>query len=119
MERRFTVDEARAELPAVLEAADEIIELRAHLMDVHDLRRADDPRFNMAELKAGEARLAELIDGFGNRGILVKEWAPLLLDFPSDLDGRPVLLCWLEGERELGWYHELSHGVAGRKRLPA
>ena len=33
-------------------------------------------------------------------------------------DGVPVLLCWLEGEAELHWYHRLDLGFAGRRRLP-
>jgi len=119
VDRRFTIAEARAEIPDVLVAADEIVTLRARLMDAQDLQRTADPRFNLAEFKADEARLAELVDGFGTKGILVKQWAPLLLDFPAQLDGRDVLLCWLEGEQELGWYHEPSHGIAGRKRLPS
>ncbi|HEX8346789.1 MAG TPA: DUF2203 family protein [Actinoplanes sp.] len=42
----------------------------------------------------------------------------MLVDFPADLGGVPVLLCWLEGEAELGWYHRLDLGFAGRRRLP-
>ena len=34
------------------------------------------------------------------------------------LDGEPVLLCWLEGEAQLGWYHKADHGFAGRHRSP-
>jgi hypothetical protein len=40
------------------------------------------------------------------------------VDFPADRDGVPVLLCWLEGEAELGWYHRADLGFAGRRRLP-
>jgi arsenite methyltransferase len=28
-----------------------------------------------------------------------------------------VLLCWIEGETELRWYHRLDLGFAGRRRL--
>src|SRR5487761_1133026 len=34
------------------------------------------------------------------------------------LDGEPVLLCWLEGESALSWYHKAAHGFAGRRRIP-
>lgn len=30
----------------------------------------------------------------------------------------PVLLCWQYGEREVGFYHSVDGGFAGRKRLP-
>jgi hypothetical protein len=50
-------------------------------------------------------------------GVEVKGLAPLLLDFPAEFDGVPVLLCWLEGEQRLDWYHRLDLGFAGRRRL--
>jgi hypothetical protein len=50
-------------------------------------------------------------------GVEVKGFAPLLVDFPSELDGSPVLLCWLEGEAELGWYHRPEYGFVGRRPL--
>jgi hypothetical protein len=30
-----------------------------------------------------------------------------------------VLLCWLEGERELAWYHKAEFGFAGRRLIQA
>jgi hypothetical protein len=48
----------------------------------------------------------------------LKGLAPLLVDFPADLDAVPVLLCWLEGESELAWYHRADLGFAGRRRFP-
>ena len=70
-----------------------------------------------AELKAAEARIDELMTQVQAHGIDLKGWAPLLLDFPAELDGVPVLLCWLEGEEELGWYHRSDLGFLGRRRL--
>jgi hypothetical protein len=49
--------------------------------------------------------------------VQVKGFAPLLLDFPMSHDGRDLLLCWLEGERELAWYHDVAHGFPGRRPL--
>ena len=45
--------------------------------------------------------------------VQLKGWAPLLVDIPVEHDGRVVLLCLLEGDRELGWYHEVDHGFPG------
>jgi hypothetical protein len=28
-----------------------------------------------------------------------------------------VLFCWLEGDRDLRWYHEVELGFAGRRPL--
>ena len=117
MERTFTVDEARAALAGVLEVAAEVIEVRALLVEQAARHQAGDGMVALADVKGLEARLSELLDGLGAEGIQVKGWAPLLVDFPSHLDGRDVLLCWLEGETELSWCHDPALGFAGRRRL--
>lgn len=40
-----------------------------------------------------------------------------LVDFPALVNGRPVWLCWKLGEGEIGYWHELDAGIAGRKPL--
>ena len=65
-----------------------------------------------------DAHLDELMTRVQQTGAELKGFAPLLVDFPADLDGVPVLLCWTEGEAELGWYHRVELGYAGRRPLP-
>jgi hypothetical protein len=51
-------------------------------------------------------------------GIQLKDYQRGLIDFPSLRDGRVVLLCWqLDDADELGWWHELEAGFAGRQPL--
>ncbi len=118
VERTFTLDEARAALPGVLAVAQDVIEVRATLVEEAARHQSGDEEARLADIKGLEARLAELLDGLRAQGIEVKGWAPLLVDFPSQLDGREVLLCWLEGETGLDWYHDPALGFAGRRRLP-
>jgi hypothetical protein len=40
-----------------------------------------------------------------------------LVDFPAIRDDREVYLCWLEGEDEIGYWHDLEAGFAGREPL--
>lgn len=40
-----------------------------------------------------------------------------LVDFPSLRDDRIVYLCWNVDEPEIGYWHELDAGVAGRRPL--
>jgi len=47
----------------------------------------------------------------------VKGFAPLLLDFPGEHDGEPVLWCWVEGEADIRWYHRADCGFAGRRPI--
>lgn len=119
MDRSFTVAAARQLMPAVLARADELIEVRANLVEVQAALTAGvrSPRGGLPEAKAYQAQLGELLGWFTGEGIELKGIAPLLLDFPAELDGEPVLLCWLEGEPHLGWYHKVALGFAGRRRL--
>jgi hypothetical protein len=116
----FTVEEARAELAGLLPVLDELVALRA---DAAELAAAQSPGGRatalggMAELKAAQARLDELMTLVQQTGAELKGLAPLLVDFPSELEGVPVLLCWLEGDGELAWYHRSDLGFAGRRRL--
>ncbi|ACU35934.1 MULTISPECIES: DUF2203 domain-containing protein [Actinosynnema] len=117
----FTVDEAKAELTALMPVLDEIVALRADAAELA-ASRADggspSPLGGLPELKAAQARLDELMTAVQDTGAELKGFAPLLVDFPADLDGVPVLLCWLEGDRALEWYHRADIGFAGRRRLP-
>lgn len=117
----FTLDEARAELARLRPVIDMVIALRA---DAAELAVASEPGGRpsglggLAEFKAAQARLDELITEIEQTGVHVKGFAPLLLDFPAELDGDQVLLCWLEGDDNLEWYHRIDLGFPGRRRLP-
>jgi hypothetical protein len=50
-------------------------------------------------------------------GVQVKDLEQGLLDFPSMMDGKTVLLCWKLGEKEIGYWHLPEDGFAGRKPL--
>jgi hypothetical protein len=60
------------------------------------------------------AACAERIDA---RGAQIKSLEEGLLDFPSERDGEEILLCWKLGEDEIGYWHGVDEGFAGRKRL--
>jgi hypothetical protein len=118
-EREFTVPEARALMPEVRERAADFVRIRADLAQLaHELHTAGSSELGgVAEVKALEARLDDVVSWFGSQDIEVKGLAPLLLDFPALLDGRSVRLCWLEGDDELAWYHLSELGFAGRRPL--
>lgn len=115
----FTSEEARAELARMLPLLEEIVELRADAAELAATLRVGgaSPLGGMAEFKAAQARIDELLSAVQAADVQVKGLAPLLLDFPGDMDGIAVLYCWLEGERALEWYHRVDLGFAGRRRL--
>ena len=40
-----------------------------------------------------------------------------LVDFPAELGGEIVELCWQYGEKEIAFYHRRAEGFAGRRPL--
>ena len=57
--------------------------------------------------------LAEITD----MGIIVRDVARGLVDFPSLQDGREVYLCWLRGEESIDFWHEINRGFDNRQPL--
>lgn len=51
-------------------------------------------------------------------GCLVKDVDLGLVDFPSLINGEPVLLCWRLGEPRVAHYHGEHEGFRGRKPIP-
>ena len=129
--RLFTVDEVNALIPALVEVFDRIrpdLELARHLSQ--ELTSLGHPPPDGAELLVDDAAPVEIRD----RQDLLREsaWrvsqglrevvelgaevkaADGLVDFRSRRGGKVVLLCWRYGEHQVGHWHDLSAGYAGR-----
>jgi hypothetical protein len=115
----FTVEQARAELARLLPLLDEVVTLRADAAEVAMALKGGGvhPLGGMPEFKAAQARIDELLTEVQASGVALKGLAPLLLDFPGELDGTPILYCWLEGDRSLAWYHRTDLGFPGRRPI--
>ncbi|MFZ5947386.1 MAG: DUF2203 domain-containing protein [Stygiobacter sp.] len=68
--------------------------------------------------------LAEEINSYMNEleeiGCSYKDWSFELglVDFPSVIDNKEVLLCWRSDEDSIKYYHGLFEGFIGRKLIP-
>lgn len=112
-----TLQQARQVLASLRPGIDELIRLRADLAELRtDLAAGEPSPFGgLAEAKALEARVYGLLETISAEGVQVKSFAPVLLDFPGERDGRQVLWCWLEGEDDISWYHRADCGFPGRR----
>ncbi len=115
----ITLEQARGRLAGLRPRIDELIGLRADLAELRaDLAEAGaSPLGGLPEAKALEARIYAVLEALADAGAEVKGYAPLLLDFPGERDGRPVLWCWLEGDQDIDWYHRTDCGFPGRRRV--
>jgi hypothetical protein len=113
----FTLDEARAELAKLRPSIDELLARRADLAELRaDLAAGRESLHGrLADAKAWEASLFAELERFAESGAHVKGFAPLLLDYPGERAGEPVLWCWIEGEPDIVWYHRADCGFAGRR----
>lgn len=122
-ERHFTIDEARAELPWVAERLAALRAAHARLTDEetrHVLAGGSAANGGGAAGKqVGEAFLdiQANVTAFDGRGILLRDFDRGLVDFPSMREGREVYLCWIDGEADIAYWHELDAGFAGRHEL--
>jgi hypothetical protein len=132
----YTVEEANQALPLVRAIVSDIVskyaevsERKARLDQIRQSRNSGGRRTGdmyREELQQVEdeldkeiTRLQEFIEELDDLGVELKDIGRGLVDFRTLMDGREVYLCWLLGEEEIGHWHELDAGFAGRQSLLA
>lgn len=126
--QQFTVEQANRTLPLVRRIVEDIVREHRRWEDAIvqlDLLlsgvtvQTQDPQ--AVSLEREIQAIAREIDGFQREleslGIQLKDRRTGLIDFPSELDGRPVLLCWRLGEPSVQFWHDVDSGFAGRQPL--
>ena len=70
-----------------------------------------------AERAKAEQRAKDALAEIDSIGVQVKDIDTGLLDFPCNVEGRVVLLCWRMGEQSITHWHGTEEGFAGRKPI--
>jgi hypothetical protein len=129
--KTFTPDEANATLPLVRAITADVVHLSRDLIERRhrlDLLKGDaasgsaDPYAEEIaqirdEYEKDTQRLQEFIQELSDLGVALQSAPDGLVDFPSELDGRMVYLCWKFNEPEVAHWHEVDSGYAGRQPL--
>lgn len=128
----FTIEEANQRLPLVRAIVQDIVDLFDDLQNRRDrlsdvLRRrgeanpgrlySEELEQTEDEIRRDEERLAGFIGELHELGVEFKDPVLGLVDFPGEMDGRVVYLCWKLGEPDVRFWHELQSGFAGRQSL--
>ena len=128
MNRTFTVEEANRTLPLVRRIVEDVVRQhrvwREKILEldlVASSARPDESRDRAEQLEREAQGVAREIDGYQREledlGIQLKDRRMGLVDFPSEMSGRRVLLCWRLGEAEVQFWHDEDAGYAGRQPL--
>lgn len=124
----FTVNEANELLPALRPLVEQILENIRRLKNASEtvIRREqlDPERPDLMERLRQDADIARLIselqgfvDQINSHGCVCKGIEQGLIDFPCVLGSEVVFLCWQLGEPQVGYWHRIEDGFAGRKPL--
>ena len=131
-DRTFTLDEAQSLLPVLEsllrtaiaakktvdenEALQQALQHRVFLaggmfLDIVPLAR------KKAERAKAEQRVKDALAEIDSIGVQVKDLDIGLLDFPCEVEGQTILLCWKLGEKAITHWHGVQEGFAGRKPI--
>ncbi len=131
-DRTFTLDEAQSLLPVLESLLRTAISGKKIMGEVEAEMQALNHRIFLnggthvdvvavarrkAERAKAEQRAKDAIAEIDSIGVQVKDLDIGLLDFPCEVEGGVVLLCWKMGERSITHWHSTSEGFAGRKPI--
>lgn len=113
----FTLSEANKRLPLVATIVAEILQKGKALKSFLDGAKGESLP---AECLALQEEIENLMAELEELGCFYKDWnfEIGLVDFPAQLSGQEVLLCWRSDEKNIRFYHTLDGGYAGRKMIP-
>lgn len=133
-ERTFTLDEAQSLLPILESLLRTALNEKKLMDDVDGEIQALHHRIFLnggmflevlplarrkAERGRAEQRAKDALAEIDSIGVQVKDLSIGLLDFPCEVDGQKILLCWKLGEKSITHWHGLEEGFAGRKPIDA
>jgi len=132
MSRTFTIDEAQDLVPILESLLRTAIESKRIIETAEAESQALAQRIFMsggmslnilqiarrkAECEKALQRVKDAMGEIDAMGVQVKDLDIGLLDFPCEVDGQVVLLCWKLGEATITHWHGLNEGFAGRKPI--
>ncbi|MGA8646001.1 MAG: DUF2203 domain-containing protein [Candidatus Sulfotelmatobacter sp.] len=131
-DRTFTLDEAQSLLPILESLLRAAIDGKKLMEEVEGETQSLSHRIFLnggthvdvvavarrkAERAKAEQRAKDALAEIDSIGVQVKDLDIGLLDFPCDVEGRIVLLCWKMGEHSITHWHGTEEGFAGRKPI--
>lgn len=114
----FTPKEAQKTLPLVKQIVSDILDCGVAMRNL--LLNSKDNSGENPEMDIIIEKINKYVSELEELGCLYKDWnfSVGLVDFPSVIDGKEVMLCWRSDEPYILFYHDIEAGFSGRKRIP-
>jgi hypothetical protein len=111
----FTPAEASQTLPLVKKIVTDILSNGNKLKALYEIENDQN-----AAKESIRKEMDDLYTELQSIGCDYKDWSfdIGLVDFPSEINGQQVYLCWKSDEPSLLYYHGITEGFAGRKLIP-
>lgn len=131
-DRTFTLDEAQMLLPVLESLLRTAIDAKKLVDEADAEQQALQHRIFLnggtfldivplvqrkAERAKAEQRAKDALAEIDSIGVQVKDLDIGLLDFPCEIEGQIILLCWKLGEKSITHWHGTHEGFAGRKPI--
>lgn len=132
MERTFTLEEAQILLPVLQSLLERAIKGKEEVQEFEEQFERFSSRIflnggTLVDIPAYQARkrereralqrIKDAIAEIDSIGVQVKDIDIGLLDFPCNVEGEIILLCWKMGEDKITHWHGLEEGFQGRKPI--
>ena len=124
--RHYTLDDAIELLPAVRDVVEKVQQIcltagaERRAFEVLQTSRKTPIEISLAHqsLVAALWDVQPLVAWLQSKDIVLRDPSTGLIDFPSQIEGEDVFLCWRLGEDEIRYWHSTDEGFENRKRIP-
>ena len=124
VKRRYTVEQANLTLPYVRAIVGDVRERYQAIQQRgrrhNALPKADEElrRSLKSEIRDDARAIHDCMCELEEIGIDLQDYEKGLVHFPTELDGRPILLTWQWDEPSVGYWHEMDDRSHGRRPVP-
>ena len=124
--KTFSIEQANSTLPLVRRIVQDIVDEYARwqeLVKTLDVLAAGPGRDAVEidrlqrDIQSAATEIDRYVAELTELGVEIKGLDVGLVDFPGQMAGRPVYLCWRLGEPAVAHWHERDAGFAGRRPL--
>ena len=121
LQRRFTPARANRALVLVRRIVADVVIGYRRLMELQEVVDVSKPGETLQEARSDVAHLVQelhcYLEELNEIGVEVRDLELGIVNFPCQVDGRYICLCWRLGEHSVRYWHELGESFAQRQPI--